>query len=133
MERAIIWLLFLAGLSMVAGWATCFRNRHYLGLLGAALLSLAAASVAAQRLQTARDFGLPAPPQVNTALRLLVVLAGALFLAAVVAAVQEVRRRLAEIRESYRAAEEALLEIARASARRRPDQDQPHPPQDSES
>jgi hypothetical protein len=115
MAPVVAGLLIIAGLSMVAGWATVFRNRYYLGLLGFAFLALAGALLAAQKVSAAKEFGATAPGAAAVA-RVLLPVAAVFFLAAVVAAVHEVRRRIAEMREDYRAAEEALLAITQASA-----------------
>ena len=115
MAPVVASLLIIAGLSMVAGWATVFRNRYYLGLLGLAFLALAGALLAAQKVNAAKEFGATAPSAAAIA-RVLLPAAAVFFLAAVVAAVHEVRRRIAEMREDYRAAEEALLAITQASA-----------------
>jgi hypothetical protein len=115
MAPVVAGLLIIAGLSMVAGWATVFRNRYYLGLLGFAFLALAGALLAAQKVNAAKEFGATAPGAAAIA-RVLLPVAAVFFLAAVVAAVHEVRRRIAEMREDYRAAEEALLAITQASA-----------------
>jgi hypothetical protein len=114
MAPVVASLLIIAGLSMVAGWATVFRNRYYLGLLGLAFLALAGALLAAQKVNAAKEFGAAAPGAAAIA-RVLLPAAGVLFLAAVVAAVHEVRRRIAEMREDYRAAEQALFEITQAA------------------
>lgn len=108
-------LLITAGLSLVAGWLTAFRNRSYLGLLGLAFLSLAGFVLCGAKAKEAKDMGVVIPSLVISAQALLA-LAAVLVLAALVAAVRETRRRIRELQESHRAAEEALLEIFRASA-----------------
>jgi hypothetical protein len=111
-------LLLTAGLSMVAGWVTAFRNRSYLGLLGLALLGVSGALLCASKAKEMKDMGLPAPKLV-TATHGLLALAAVLGLCALVTAVQETRRRIRELQEGHRAEEEALLEIMRASAAKR--------------
>jgi hypothetical protein len=107
-------LLIVLGLSMVAGWATVFRNRYYLGSLGIAFLALAGALLAGNKVKLARTFG-SSEPGLAALGRVLLILAAVFGALALVAAVQETRRRLAEIQESHRAAEEALVEMIRAS------------------
>ena len=107
---------------------TVFRNRYYLGLLGLAFLALAGALLAAQKVDAARQFDASAPTAAALA-RALLPAAVLFFIAALVAAVYEVRQRLAEMRESYRAAEEALMEITRASA----EKEEPAPQEETTS
>ncbi len=115
--QVIAGLLLVAGVSMIAGWATVFRDRYYLGLLGLAFSALAGALLAGQRVQIAAELGASEPGLVLIA-RILFVMSSVLGLAALVAAVYETRRRLALLRESYRAAEEALIAMAQASRER---------------
>jgi len=112
--QAVATLLIVAGLSMVAGWAVAFRNRYYLALLGLFFLTLAGALLAADKVRHAQQFGASEPGLATLAKALFI--SAAVFMAlALVAAVQEVRRRLAEMRESYRAAEEAFMAMAQAA------------------
>ncbi len=104
----IAYFCVIAGLSMLVGWWTTFRNRPYLGLLGGFFLVLAAVVAIGVRLQDGERG------------RLLLwgwwaaVAVGAVLLgAAFVTAGQESRRRIQEVREHYRAAEEAMVEMAR--------------------
>jgi len=107
-------LLIVLGLSMVAGWVTVFRNRYYLGSLGIAFLALAGALLAGNKVNLAAEFG-ASEPGLAALGRVLLVAAAVFGAFALVFAVQETRRRIAEIKESYRAAEEALVEMVRAS------------------
>lgn len=113
--QLIAGLLLIAGLSMVAGWLTAFRNRHYLGLLGLAFLSLSASLLCGAKAKEAREFGQAVGRLAFWGKGLLLVFA-VLVVCAMVAAVSETRRRIRELQESHRAAEEALLEIFKASA-----------------
>ncbi len=104
----------IVGICMVAGWITAFRNRAYLGFLGLAFLILAGSLSALARARAAQEIGEPSAQMV---LLTRVLLAACLlsFLLAVVTAAQETARRLREIRTGYREAEEAMLEMVKAS------------------
>jgi hypothetical protein len=110
-------LTAFVGLCLVAGWATGFRNRSYVGWLGLAFLLLAGSLMSAAKAGEARELGADAP-----ALGLLAkVLFGACFVAfllAALAAVRETARRLQELRLHHEEAAEAMLEIFRASQAR---------------
>ncbi len=110
-------LLVVLGLSMVAGWVTVFRNRYYLGSLGIAFLALAGALMAGNKVKLAAEFG-ASEPGLAVVGRVLLIAAAAFGALALILAVQETRRRMAEMRESYRAAEEALIEMVEASRRK---------------
>lgn len=99
---------------MVAGWWVAFRNRTYLLLLGIFFLFLAASLIVGDRLQTG-ELGVAWRNVVRVTLTLSLLS----LLAAVVAAVQETRQRLREVRQHYQAATEALLEITRAQELKR--------------
>lgn len=107
-------LTAFAGLCMVAGWATAFRNRGYLGLLGVAFLLLAGFLLALGMARDAQEIG-EATGQMVLASRLLLAACILSFLLAVVSAARETTRRLREIRTGYREAEEAMLEMVKAS------------------
>jgi len=108
-------LTTIVGLSMLAGWLSAFRNRAYLGWLGLAFMSMSGYLMAYDRAQSAKAFGLPTGgPALAQKICLLVALIG--FLCSLVAAVRETRRRIREIHEGHRAAEEALFEMMKASA-----------------
>ncbi len=115
--QVIASLLLVAGASMVAGWVVAFRDRYYLVLLGLAFCALSGALLAGQRVQVAVELGASEPGFALLA-RVLFVASSMFGVAAVVAAVMETRRRLAMLRESYRAAEEALIAMAQAAKQR---------------
>jgi len=98
----------------VAGWVTAFRNRGYLGLLGVAFLILAGFLLVLGRARAAPETG-----EVSAQMVLLsrVLLAACIlsFLLAVISAARETARRLREIRTGYREAEEAMLDMVKAS------------------
>ncbi len=113
----------VAGLSMLAGWWIAFRNRPYLLSLGISFLALAAALIISDRAR----FGPPSPALQGVFLASVGVAVLA-FLVAAVLAVQETRRRIHEMREHYRAAAEALAEMARSKEQQlqdEPAQDEP--------
>jgi len=112
----------LAGLCMVAGWVTAFRNRAYLGWLGFAFVCLSGFLWTGSR---ARDLGVPDNRQMLLLARVLLGVCLLSFALAGVAAVRETTRRLREIRDGYRAAEEALVEIVRASREKEEDEETP--------
>ncbi len=116
--QLIAYFCIVTGLSMVAGWWVAFRNRPYLGLLGASFLVLAAYLMARQHALTAQAAG-----QADPVMRWVQVAALAVYvvlvIAAVRAALQESRRRMAEVREHFRAAEEGLMAMMEAERRRR--------------
>jgi len=107
-------LTAFAGLCMVAGWVTAFRNRGYLGLLGAAFLLLAGFLLALGRARATQEIG-EASDQMVLLSRVLLAACILSFLLAIVSAARETSRRLREVRQGYREAEEAMLEIVRAS------------------
>jgi len=107
-------LTAFAGLCMVAGWATAFRNRGYLGLLGVAFLVLAGFLLVLGMARGTQETG-EANAQMVLLSRVLLAACILLFLLAVVSAARETARRLREIRTGYREAEEAMLDIVKAS------------------
>lgn len=107
-------LTAFAGLCMVAGWVTAFRNRGYLGLLGAAFLLLAGFLLALGRARATQEMG-EASDQMVLLSRALLAACILSFLLAIVSAARETSRRLREVRQGYREAEEAMLEIVKAS------------------
>jgi len=104
----------IVGICMVAGWITAFRNRAYLGLLGIAFLILAGSLLALGKARAAQEIGGPSA-QIVLLARILLAACMLSFLLAAVAAVRETARRLREIRASYREAEDAVLEMVKAS------------------
>jgi len=108
-------LTAIVGLSMLAGWLSAFRNRAYLGWLGLAFMSMSGLLLSLDRIQMARQFGLPVGGAMAARMAFGVVTVLA-FMLALVAAARETKRRIREIQEGHRAAEEALLEMLRASA-----------------
>lgn len=107
-------LTAFAGLCMVAGWVTAFRNRGYLGLLGASFLLLAGFLLALGKARAIHEMG-EASDQMVLLSRVLLAACILSFLLAVVSAARETSRRLREVRQGYREAEEAMLEIVKAS------------------
>lgn len=110
-------LTIVVGLSMLAGWVTAFRNRAYLGWLGLAFLAVSGYLLAVDRVRVAQEMGLAHAGAAVAATAFLVVCIVA-FLLAVVAAAQETVRRIREIREGHRAAEEALLAMMQGNLER---------------
>lgn len=110
-------LTTIVGLSMLAGWLSAFRNRAYLGWLGLAFMAVSGYLMEYDVAQNAKTYSLPIGGAALAQKVCLLVCAIA-FLLAVIAAVRETRRRLREIKESHRAAEEALLEMLKSSAAR---------------
>jgi hypothetical protein len=108
-------LTTIVGLSMLAGWLSAFRNRGYLGWLGLAFMSMSGYLFAYDRAHAASAFSLPAGGAV-LAQKACLAIAFIAFACAVVAAARETKRRIREIQESHRAAEEALFEMMKASA-----------------
>ncbi len=107
--QTIGYYCLVAGVSMIAGWWIAFRNRPYLLSLGIFFAALAAALIVSDRTK----FG-PPSPALQWVFLAAVGVAVVAFVAAVVLAVQETRRRIHETREHYRAAADALAEMARA-------------------
>lgn len=107
-------LTAFAGLCMVAGWITAFRNRGYLGLLGVAFLLLAGFLLALGRARATQEMG-EASDQMVLLSRVLLAACILSFLLSIVTAARETSRRLREVRQGYREAEEAMLEIVKAS------------------
>jgi hypothetical protein len=107
-------LTAFAGLCMVAGWVTAFRNRGYLGLLGVAFLILAGFLLVLGRARATQETG-AASAQMVLLSRVLLAACILSFLLAVISAARETARRLREIRTGYREAEEAMLDMVKAS------------------
>jgi MFS family permease len=103
-----------AGLCLVAGWMSGFRNRSYVGWLGLAFLALSGSLWCAGAANEARELGGSAP-QMSLLAKALLAVSGAAFVIALVAAVQETRRRLRELREGHAASVEAMLGMLQAS------------------
>ena len=108
-------LTTIVGLSMLAGWLSAFRNRAYLGWLGLAFMSMSGYLMAYDRAQSAKAFGLSTGGAV-LAQKICLLLAFIGFFCSVIAAVRETKRRIREIQEGHQAAEQALLEMMKASA-----------------
>ena len=107
-SQTIAYYCLIAGASMLVGWWTAFRNRPYLAYLGGFFISLAGVIAIGNRLGEGEKTA-----QLKWEWWCAVAVAGALFLAAFVTAVQESFRRVKEMREHYRAAAEAMLEMTR--------------------
>jgi len=103
---------------MLAGWLSAFRHRAYLGWLGLAFLTLSGSILAHDKVKVAQDLG-AAAPQMRLVAQALLVVCAVCFVLAVVMALQESIRRLHELRERHRAAEEALVAMAQASREKR--------------
>ena len=110
-------LTAFVGLCMLAGWLSAFRHRAYLGCLGLAFLTLSGSILAHDKVKVAQDLG-AAAPQMSLVAQVLLVVSAVCFVLAVVTAVQESIRRLHELRERHRAAEEALMAMTQASRER---------------
>ena len=106
-------LTAFVGVCMVAGWLSAFRNRAYLGWLGLAFLALSGSLLAHDRARQAQVLGV-ASPQVSLLAKILLLVCLLSFVLALVAAVRETARRLRDIRDRHRAAEEALLAMMQA-------------------
>ncbi|MBE9566007.1 MAG: hypothetical protein IMF16_04585 [Proteobacteria bacterium] len=111
-------LTAFVGLCMLAGWLSAFRHRAYLGWLGLAFLTLSGSILAHDKVKVAQDLG-AAAPQMRLVAQALLVVCAVCFVLAVVMALQESIRRLHELREQHRAAEEALVAMAQASREKR--------------
>jgi hypothetical protein len=98
--QALAYAATLAAISLIAGWFAAFRNRPYVGWLGAAFLCFAV--LAHLRVH---EVVVPRWPFLTGA--------GVCFALAFYAAARETARRLREIQEDQRAAEEALVEMIR--------------------
>jgi hypothetical protein len=116
-RQVIAALTGFVGLTMLAGWLSAFRNRGYLGWLGFAFVTLSGSLFAAQRARDAQVMG-GADPQMALVAQVLLVVCAMSFVVSVIAAARETARRIREIRERYLAAEEAMLEMVRASRER---------------
>jgi len=124
----IAYFCILAGLSMLAGWWTVFRNRPYLAFLGGFFLSLAAVLTIGGRIEAGEKTA-----AMKWGWWAAVGVAAVLITAAFYTAVQESRAKLREMREHYRAAADAMLEMARIQqelARRRQEEAKGEPQQD---
>jgi len=115
--QTIAYLCLVVGLSMVAGWVVAFRNRPYLGLLGLSFLSLAGYVLAREAVRRAQEARLSAPGLTWLEVAALVATL-LLFVASFWAAVQESRRRMREVREHFRAAEDAFTTLMEAERRK---------------
>jgi hypothetical protein len=107
-------LTAFVGICLLAGWATGFRHRSYVGWLGLAFVVLAGFLLALGRLREAQALGGSDPLMKGLVRGLLVVWVAALVLAAW-SAVTETARRLEELRAGHQEAAEALLEMVRAT------------------
>jgi|GEM_PF-4610228 len=102
-ERAAGGFALIIGLALVAGYITQFRERGYVGWLGASFLCLAAAGFIWENSPSLRGYLLSA--------------AGLAFLCALVSAVLQTREKLREIGDRQQAFEAqmlAILEIEKA-------------------
>jgi hypothetical protein len=120
-----------AGVCLVAGWISAFRNRAYVGWLGLAFLALSGSLWCAGAAREAQELGASAPPHLSLLAKLLVAGSVASFLIALAAAVQETRRRLREMREAHEASVEAMLAMMRAQ-RQREERDETQGRQDAD-
>jgi hypothetical protein len=111
-------LTAFVGVCLVAGWATGFRHRAYVGWLGLAFLALAGLLLALGRVREAEAIGGSDPRMAMLVKVLLVVWVGALLLAAGTA-IGETLRRLRALRNGHQQAAEALLEMVRARREQR--------------
>lgn len=121
-------LTAFVGICLLAGWASGFRNRSYVGWLGIAFLALAGWVMVAAKAKEAKDLHLASPGLLVAANVFLLCGAGA-FLLAAASAVRETARRLREMRQSHDEAAQGLLEFVRASHERGEDA----PPEESGS
>lgn len=99
---------------MLAGWLSAFRHRAYLGWLGLAFLTLSGSILAQDKVKVALELG-AAAPQMRLAAQALLVVCAVCFVLAAVMAVQESVRRLHELKERHRSAEEALMAMVKVS------------------
>jgi len=120
-SQVIRYFCMVVGLSMVAGWWVAFRNRRYLGLMGASFLTLAVYLGARERVAMAKAAGVINLPMTWLEIGALVICV-ALFIGATMDAVQESRRRLAEVREHFQAAVVGFMEMMEAEQKRRAQQ-----------
>jgi DNA-binding transcriptional MocR family regulator len=102
---------------MVAGWVSAFRNRAYLGWLGLSFLCLSGYLLAIDRARVAHDLGL-SHPGAAIAARVFLATWVLSFVLSLFTAGRETSRRIREIRASYKAREEALLEMIQAARER---------------
>jgi hypothetical protein len=98
-------LALIAGLSLVAGFITQFRQRGYVGWLGLCFLFLAGAGFSSEPYPVLRNY--------------LMVFAGICFLFSFVSAILHTRARLREIRERYLAHEAQMLASLEVELERR--------------
>ncbi len=107
-------LTAFVGVCMLAGWLSAFRHRAYLGWLGLAFLTLSGSILAQDKVKVALELG-AAAPQMRLAAQALLVVCAVCFVLAAVMAVQESVRRLHELKERHRSAEEALMAMVKVS------------------
>jgi hypothetical protein len=119
-------LTAFAGACLLAGWVSGFRNRAYVGWLGLAFLMLSGSLWCARSAREAQEAGLGSP-DMSLLTRVLLVVSVAAFLFALVAAIQETRRRLRKIKEDHEDSVEAMLTLLQASRERDEDSDLPRP------
>jgi hypothetical protein len=106
-----------AGLCLLAGWISAFRNRAYVAWLGLAFVALSASLFSAGAARDARELGRDAG-YLSALAQFLLGACIVSFLIALVVAVQETRRRLREMREAHEASVEAMLEMMRSRRER---------------
>jgi len=119
-------LTAFVGACLVAGWATGFRNRSYVGWLGAAFLTLAVSLWSTGQVEAAQEVG-GRSPRMGLLAMLFFFVCLVCFLIAAVTAVRETVRRLRDMRVHHEAAAEAMLAMIRARREReeKPDSEEP--------
>lgn len=115
-------LTAFVGACLVAGWATGFRNRSYVGWLGAAFIALAVSLWGLGQVRAAQEVGAQNPRMalLSTSFFFACIVC---FLLAAVSAVREAAHRLREMRAHHEEAAETMLAMIRASRER---EEEPH-------
>jgi hypothetical protein len=131
--QLIAGLSAFAGLCLVAGWVSAFRNRAYVGWLGLAFLALSGWLWFGGAAHEARDLGLTPAPYLSVLAKALFAASVLSFLIALAAAVQETRRRLRQMKEAHEASVEAMLAMMRAREEREEGDETRQPHDDADS